>query len=384
MIDFARLLAQLPDFAAYRQGEAQAHAARLARATAALTACARDWEGLAARAEALPRGPLRGIPLGPPGAAEAAPARPPTVTVVATDGSQIFPDRHVEPACYLLNVGRVALHYGTAEPPLIAAEPAIRYRQADLADLAPDDEPSAADFTAEVVSALRDELELDWLHRTALGARRSGRALVALADGTLIRWMLRGMKNRRLEDRLLARYLEILSRFQADGLPLASYVSRPGSAEVVGLLRLFLGEDDEAPGPDTLRGLHDRHLFEAVLAPGERSALFASRSHVLAHYGEAHRVLAFYLHTGDEVGRVEVPRWVAEAGFVPLVHAVVLDQARKGGGYPIALQEAHQRAVVRAEEKEIFYRLLARCLRERGHPVPTYSGKAASKRAPRV
>ena len=80
-----------------------------------------------------------------------------------------------------------------------------------------------------------------------------------------------------------------------------------------------------------------------------------------------------------------MPEWATrQAGWVDLVHAVVLDQAAKGGGYPIVLQEAHERAVVRAAETEVFHRILARTLRAHGGHVPTYSGKAASKRAPRV
>lgn len=386
MIDFTRLAGQLSHFARYRRDEDARHAGRLARALDALADCEGAWEALAEAALTASSGPLRAVPLECPGDRTPAPARPATVTVVATDGSQIFPDRHVEPACYLLNVGRVALHYGTLDAPLIAAEPELRYRAADLADLAEDDDEAAPplDLNAEVVSALRDELELRWLCDTALDERRSGRPVVALADGTLIRWMLRGMKNRRLEDRLLDRYVAELDRFHAEGIPVASYVSRPANAEVVNLLRLHVGEEDWAEDDASLRGLHDRHVFEATLVPGERSARFASRSRVLDRYGP-HRIVAVYVHTGLEVGRIEMPRWVAEsAEMLDLAHAVVVDQCQKGGGYPVVLQEAHQRAVVRAEEKEIFHRVLARTLRADGTPVPTYSGKAASKRAPRV
>jgi hypothetical protein len=384
VIDFRRLSGQLAGFAEYRREEDTRHATRLARACEALGDCA-EWEALVARADAATNGPLRALPTTDPRGCHTAPPRPPTVTVVATDGSQIFPDRHVEPACYLLNVGRVALHYGTLDPPLISAEPTLRYRQQDLDSLTEDDDPtSAPDFTAEVVSALRDELELRWLFDTAFEERRSGRPIVALADGTLIRWMLRGMKNRALEDTLIARYVAELERFRESGIPVASFVSRPGNAEVVNLLRLHRDEPDWDVLPDSLRGLLDRHVFERTLAPGQRSALFLSRSKVLDQYGP-HRIAAFYVHLGGEVGRVEMPEWATkQPGWVDLVHAVVLDQAEKGGGYPIILQEAHQRAVVRAEETEIFHRILARTVRAAGGNVPTYSGKAASKRAPRV
>ena len=384
MIDFASLAPQLTAFVTYRRGEDARQADRLCRALDALGGCAPDWEALAARAEAVSKGPLRAIPTSCPNGAFDAPPRPPTVTVVATDGSQIFPDRHVDPACYLLNVGRVALHYGTTQPPLVRAEPALRYRREDLAALGSDDAEIAGDLSAEVVSALRDELELSWLYRTAAEERPSGRPIVALADGTLIRWMLRGMKNRALEDRLIDRFVAELDRFQADGIPVASYVSRPANAEVVNLLRLHLGEADWDEGPDSIRGVEDGELFARCLEVGQRSALFRSRSSVLKRYGE-HTVLAFYLRLEGEVGRVELPAWVADQpGWVDLIHAVLLDQCDKGAGYPIILQEAHERAVVRAAEKEMFYGLLARQVRAGGAPLPTYSGKAASKRAPRV
>ncbi len=384
MIDFRRLSGQLSGFADYRRAEDGRHAERLGRGVDALGECD-AWEALGERAAAATSGPLRALAQSDPRQPHTAPPRPPTVTVVATDGSQIFPDRHVEPACYLLNIGRVALHYGTLDPPLIQAEPSLRYREADMDSLVEDDDATAApDFTAEVVSALRDELELHWLFRTAADEQRSGRPIVALADGTLIRWMLRGMKNRALEDTLIARYVAELERFRQAGIPVASFVSRPGNAEVVNLLRLHRGEADWEPAPDSLRGLLDRHLFERTLEPGQRSALFLSRSKVLDQYGP-HRIAAFYVHVGTEIGRVEMPEWATLVpGWTDLVHAVILDQAEKGGGYPIALQEAHQRAVVRAEETEIFHRILARTVRAAGGNVPTYSGKAASKRAPRV
>ena len=104
----------------------------------------------------------------------------------------------------------------------------------------------------------------------------------------------------------------------------------------------------------------------------------------MKRYGD-HQIVAFYVRGCDEVGRVEMPRWVADQpDWLDLIHTVVLDQCEKGGGYPIILQEAHQRAVVRAQEKEVFYRILARQVRSAGGATPSYSGKATSKRAPRV
>jgi hypothetical protein len=44
--------------------------------------------------------------------------------------------------------------------------------------------------------------------------------------------------------------------------------------------------------------------------------------------------------------------------MLALVHTCVCDQAEKGQGYPVALSEAHERAVVRGADRETFYRFL--------------------------
>jgi len=57
---------------------------------------------------------------------------PPAVhTVIATDGSPIAPNHHEIAYCYLLNVGRVVLHYGQNRQPLLDSLP-VFYRFEDL------------------------------------------------------------------------------------------------------------------------------------------------------------------------------------------------------------------------------------------------------------
>jgi hypothetical protein len=45
--------------------------------------------------------------------------------VVSVDGSQIYPDRHHGVSCYLINIGSVALRYGTAQPVALSAIPYV-------------------------------------------------------------------------------------------------------------------------------------------------------------------------------------------------------------------------------------------------------------------
>jgi len=392
MLDLRQLRDQLSDFEEYQADQQDRRGAQRDRADALLEVCHEHWQAVQdAVATAQPRRLVAQM-REPPAATHVAPERPSPITVMATDGSQIYPDRHVEPPFFLLNVGRVAFQYGTTEEPHLDSTPTLHFRKSLAARFnAPLDT-----IPTELVSALRDERELSQLLDVATTARVSGRPLVALADGTLIRWMIRGMDDERLEDELISRYTEHLEEFRDDGLALASYVSRPASTEVVNLLRFVGGDLDAVPPsistdvPDTPRldGLLDRHVLDTVLAPGERSAVFGSASHIQGEYPMGTDIAFFYLKgpgpDGGELGRVEVPRWVADdPSLLDRVHATVLQECRKGEGYPLALSEAHERAVVRASEREAFFRLMERRLRRAGLG-PTGSRKRRSKQRPRV
>ncbi|MEZ4570351.1 MAG: DNA double-strand break repair nuclease NurA [Thermomicrobiales bacterium] len=52
-------------------------------------------------------------------------------------------------------------------------------------------------------------------------------------------------------------------------------------------------------------------------------------------------------NAGNEIGRVEIPRWVSRSDdLLDIVHWIVFSINVEGGrGYPVALQEAHEQAV---------------------------------------
>ena len=131
---------------------------------------------------------------------------------------------------------------------------------------------------------------------------------------------------------------------------------------------------------DAVAGVQDRELFSNILAQGERSALFTSQSSIVQkHYGE-HRVYFFYLRVDDEIARVEIPQWVAkDESLLNLAHALVLDQCRRGQGYPVALSEAHEQAVVTTADRENFWQLVESLMVDEHMPTPT-SAKSLSKR----
>jgi len=145
----------------------------------------------------------------------------------------------------------------------------------------------------------------------------------------------------------------------------------------------FFQHDAQVLPCAVMEGVTDAMLFAAVLVPGERSAVFRSASKVLDEYGP-HPIHFFYLHVGSEIARVEVPAWIAtDPELRGRVHAVILDQAEKGRGYPLSLIEAHEKAVVRNPEREAFYRIMEEMLVRQGLPA-TVSSKSWSKRTPRI
>jgi NurA-like 5'-3' nuclease len=133
------------------------------------------------------------------------------------------------------------------------------------------------------------------------------------------------------------------------------------------------------PACDVLSGVNDRMLFDEWLNTGERSALFINPSSILKRYGQ-HQVYFFYLRVEDEIARVEIPEWIAmRPDLLELTHALVLDQCQRGQGYPVALSESHEQAVVTGVDRELFWGMVEEALVEEKLPDQV-SSKSRSKR----
>ena len=101
---------------------------------------------------------------------------------------------------------------------------------------------------------------------------------------------------------------------------------------------------------------------------------------VSQHYGKNHQICFFYLHSGEEIARIEVPLWVAENNdLLSLTHTLVLDQCHRGVGYPVAVSEAHEQAIVTGPDRQRFREMVEASLTMQGLPVYT-SEKSRSKR----
>lgn len=316
------------------------------------------------------------------------PSCPQEITVVATDGSQIFPDRHELSSCHLINIGAVVLHYGTGERPLLISRPRLFYRDQDTYR---DWNGRRIPLSPEIISALRGALEIEQLAQFAEQASQEHRKLIGLTDGTLILWNLEG-KPKDFQREILNLYLTSFEQMRLLQIPFMGYISQPGSADVINVLRVALCPEyptncDQCPYKDNdpelpcepIAGVTDAILFATLLNKGERSSVFKSQSAILSEYG-IHAVYFFYLHIGAEIVRIEIPKWVAhDPKHLEFVHAVAYDQAQKGQGYPVSLSEAHEQAVIRGNEREQFYRILENFYVREGLPV-NISRKSFKKR----
>ncbi len=312
---------------------------------------------------------------------------PPAVhTVVATDGSQIAPNHHEIAYCYLLNVGRVVLHYGQNRHPLLDSLPEVFYRFEDLYI-----SRQWGIRTEEWMGYRRTASEAIVLAELAC-ATQTQVPMLAMVDGSLIYWFLEQLPVE-ARDRILPPILEAWSQLEDCGIPLMGYLSASRSGEALNFLRLqacphtapdcmtYCPNQLEKTPCQVLDPLKDTALWTLQLQPGQRSALWRSSARILDLYGGSHAIYFCYVHVGTEIARIEVPAWVAEdSALLNQALGLMLAQVQKGYGYPVALAEAHNQAVVRGGDRARFFALLEQQMIKAGLRNVGTSYKEARKR----
>lgn len=274
MLDLVKLSGQIPAFARHLQQESKANQERLRLALQEFARLQREpqtwqsrwaeWSSHLAFTCASPAEPPETWGSLP----KVEPLQGPH-TVVATDGSQILPSHHEIAYCSLINIGRVALHYGTQEWPLLDSQPLLIYGQEPFAQpersnslpgtalhplrhrpsrsrrqavgLGEEDRGEGGEIAldAEAVLALRRaQAELEELAQLALPLPRS-RPVLALLDGSLIPWGLEPLP-KPAQRPWLDPILATLEQLRAARIPLVGYISASRSSETLNYLRLGL------------------------------------------------------------------------------------------------------------------------------------------------
>lgn len=367
-LEFGKVVTQVQTMGRYLGHREGALSDRLLRALELLEQ-ATDLDAIAARIQQVRSGGVSGYrgaaPL--PGdqreiiaGAGSAPPPPLLTTLIAADGSQVYPDQHAPALYYLLNIGTFVYYY--ADPirlPEQRTQPQLVYSEKQLQDR------DGRLITNQTVNARRSVLEMARLAEEAWARRDDGAALVALHDGNLLKFF--GANEVAESDQIKRDYLAALTQLRDAGAALIGYAERSRSATVISLLHLLTLPDDGVTDAalktnGELEGLHDAALFGAYLPPGYRSALMVQNSPQNKDYadqpGGGHEIAFCYINVSDSgrpvIARVELPVWVTQQpGAVDRVHAALLAQCGIQGRrrFPYALTRADELAYVSSVEK---------------------------------
>jgi hypothetical protein len=334
------------------------------------------WEELADLAETVQE--RVAVPTGPLDERIPAPMRPAAYTAMATDGSEIDPDRHGGSGdFYLINIGWARIPYGQPSREVeLRSSTTLGYTDEDLFIVDPRDPRRQVPMRDRHLDALRTVEELRALADLAEDEaphQRDGVPAVALVDGTLLFSVLEERPRDFLRNRFYNDFVAQLERLRQAGVAVAAYASRSRGIDLVHLFRAVCGSTPADCGVCTgaqacaLRGLNDAHLLGRGLARWDRCGLFRVRSNVHDPYYGPHRVYFFLLQTGDEIARIEVPEWVArDQAMLNMLHGVLVDQCAKGFGYPAVLARADDRAVISLGDRGVLEQLVSQELARQG------------------
>ena len=295
------------------------------------------------------------------------PPPPPRATVIASDGSQIHPDRHGIALYYLINVGVIAYRHGSGQRPDTHTQPQLFYKDEDLFI-----NEQGLLIPSGVVNVKRDLAELEMLARLA-PAYPADAPLLALIDGRLALRVIDLPASQQEHYQRL--YLDHLNHLQAHNALIAAYIDRPHSSFILSLLHLASLEkpqiSEESLRRTPFASLSDSDLFDD-LKPGHRTAVFSQRAKANAAYAsEGHAIYFFFLNTGSSerpnIVRIEIPGWIAQnPEKLKALHAILLQQTAITGGYPYVLARAHELAIISAEEREALDTMMSITLRRQG------------------
>jgi hypothetical protein len=295
------------------------------------------------------------------------PPEPSLATIIAADGSQVYPDQHAPALYYLINIGIFVYYHGETRVPLQATHPELYYSDKLLLDR------DGRLITNQTVNARRSVIEMERLAKQAWtqgqevrGNGHEPRPTVTLHDGNLLKFF--GANDVAGAQEVEHDYMEALQRLYDSGALLAGYADKPRSTTLISLLHLMSLSPEQVNDANLktngeLEGLSDAALFGAVLQPGQRSAIMVQNSPQNREYkdrrGPEFEIGFFYVNVSTMshpiITRLEIPMWVAiNAQAVDALHALVVRQCAIQGRkhYPYALTRADEMAYVSGLEKQ--------------------------------
>jgi hypothetical protein len=290
---------------------------------------------------------------------------PDNYIAIGVDGSHIDVNRHIPLKCFLINIGVAKLTYGNMSDAILSSSPTLYHGHSEIVIKDPNKSYRDVPLQGTLLGAFRTVKEIEELaHFMELN---SDVPTIGLVDGTLVLLdVLRSHIPQFVVDHLLNDgFLTALSKIKdikrESPTLLASYISLPSSKECINGANFYISDsiEDFHIDENVTYDILDRQLFSLILKDRERSELFSSSSPAVKSYYGIHHVMFFYVNTGDEIARVEIPHWIAEnPSNIDLIHSLILDQCDKGPTYPTVLMEAHEQAVISSKDREYFLNMI--------------------------
>ena len=295
--------------------------------------------------------------------------------VLSVDGSQIYPDKHQGISCFLLNIGTVVLRYGVGPGTTrLSSEPFVYVEQ---------DFEAQEGKAIDIVNCKREEFELEKGLEECIKLRQEfpDLPLIFLFDGSLIFWHLEG-KDPLLKDYFLKKYEQLLEGFYENDITIAGYISLPKSKELVNLVRAQVCQFSalNTQALENIKHISDGTVARFFLEEQTRSIVFENHASVSETHPIHIKPHFFYYHAGSEIARIEIPAYVThKSERIDLLTSLIADQVKKGNGYPVAIAEAHEQAVVKGPDRDFFYQAIGKVsVEQRRRLIP--SQKSAKKR----
>ncbi len=274
------------------------------------------------------------------------------VTTFAVDGSQVFPQKDFSIPIALVQIGWFENHH--------CAEG--RYEKDILLDvMTPKDLVSDRSQPMDRwINMRRFSMEvqrlINYIEHAKTRADAAGRdpnKCLVFFDGSLV-LSFASMLDENIRLPYIDQVLMLLRASEQYQVPLVGYVDTAQSNDIATLLRTF-GKLEKT------RAIHDAKLLNRLMKWGDRTPLMTcDRGDILNYYAEMRTRITFtYLKTNANYpARLELPKWVWEAGRAEDVINQVRAEVIVGSGYPYAIETADQTAVLQSRDRQIFYRIL--------------------------
>ncbi len=274
------------------------------------------------------------------------------VTTFAVDGSQVFPQKDFSIPIALVQIGWFENHHCAAG----------EYEKDILLDvMTPKDLVSDRSQPMDRwINMRRFSMEvqrlIDYITHAKARAEAQGRdphRCLVFFDGSLV-LSFASMLDENIRSPYIDQVLTLLRASEKHQVPLVGYIDTAQSNDITTLLRTF----DKL---ETTRTIHDAKLLDRLMQWGDRTPLMiCDRGDILNSYAEMRDRIAFtYLKTNANYpARLELPKWIWEAGRAEAVINQVRAEVIVGNGYPYAIETADQTAVLQSRDRQIFYRIL--------------------------